>query len=199
MGSFTQLLKKLSARLVAGIVLAVAASAWSAGAPAAQGDAIEIKRAALVERDDGYTLEADFDIQLTTTLEDALSKGVSLSFLFEWELLRPRWYWLNERIAGGQLAYRLSYQPLTRQYRVTVGQLFRSFAKLDEAVGFVSRVRRQQAVDSGTFRKDQSYQAAVRLRLDISQLPKPFQVNALASREWNIGSDWFRWSFTGTP
>ncbi len=98
-----------------------------------------------------------------------------------------------------QLSYRLSYQPLTRQYRVTLGQLFRSFASLDEAVGFISRVRRQQAAESGAFRKDQSYQAAVRLRLDISQLPKPFQVNALASREWNIGSDWFRWSFTGTP
>ncbi|MGH8616428.1 MAG: DUF4390 domain-containing protein [Burkholderiales bacterium] len=195
MASITRRWKKFSALLA----LAVAALAWSVGVPAAQGDAIEIKRAALVERDDGYTLEADFEIQLTATLEDALGKGVSLAFLFEWEVLRPRWYWLNERVAGGQLSYRLSYQPLTRQYRVTVGQLFRSFATLDEAVGFISRIRRQQAVESDTFRKDQSYQAAVRLRLDISQLPKPFQVNALASREWNIGSDWFRWTFTGTP
>ncbi len=191
----TRLWKSIS-RLLA---LALAAIVWSGALCAAQTEAIEIRRAALTERDEGYVLEADFDIQLTPTLEEALAKGVTLAFLFEWEILRPRWYWLNERVAGGQQSFRLAYQPLTRQYRVTVGQLFTSFASLDEAVRFVSRVRRAQVADSGTFKKDQTYQAAVRLRLDIAQLPKPFQVNALSSRDWNIGSDWFRWSFGGTP
>ena len=37
------------------------------------------------------------------------------------------------------------------------------------------------------------YQAALRMRLDVTQLPKPFQVNALTSREWNLASDWRRW------
>ena len=40
------------------------------------------------------------------------------------------------------------------------------------------------------------YDAAVRLRLDVNQLPKPFQVNALASREWQLASDWRRFAFT---
>jgi len=44
--------------------------------------------------------------------------------------------------------------------------------------------------------KGAKYDAAVRLRLDVNQLPKPFQVNALASREWTLASDWQRWSFT---
>jgi len=39
------------------------------------------------------------------------------------------------------------------------------------------------------------YDAAIRLRLDVNQLPKPFQVNALASREWTLASDWYRWTF----
>ncbi len=43
--------------------------------------------------------------------------------------------------------------------------------------------------------KGMRYDAAVRLRLDVNQLPKPFQVNALASREWTLSSDWYRWSF----
>ena len=33
------------------------------------------------------------------------------------------------------------------------------------------------------------YDVLVRLRLDIIQLPKPFQVNALASREWQLASE----------
>ena len=43
-------------------------------------------------------------------------------------------------------------------------------------------------------KRDASYQAAVRMRLDTSQLPKPFQVNAIASRDWTLTSDWHRWS-----
>jgi hypothetical protein len=28
------------------------------------------------------------------------------------------------------------------------------------------------------------------MRLDVNQLPKPFQVNAITSREWTLASDW---------
>jgi hypothetical protein len=44
--------------------------------------------------------------------------------------------------------------------------------------------------------KGNTYIAGVRMRLDVSQLPKPFQLNALASRDWNFGSEWYRWSVT---
>ena len=44
-----------------------------------------------------YFLEADFDIVLNPTLEDALNKGVPLYFLLEFELIRPRWYWFSEK------------------------------------------------------------------------------------------------------
>ena len=33
--------------------------------------------------------------------------------------------------------------------------------------------------------------AAVRMRLDTSQLPRPFQINALTNRDWTLSSDWF--------
>ena len=44
--------------------------------------------------------------------------------------------------------------------------------------------------------KGTRYEAAVRMRLDVNALPKPFQVSALASREWSMQSEWYRWSFT---
>ncbi len=42
------------------------------------------------------------------------------------------------------------------------------------------------------------YEAAVRLLLDGNQLPKPFQVSALANREWTLASPWKRWELSGT-
>jgi len=57
-------------------------------------------------------------------------------------------------------------------------------------------VRRREDLDPGTLSKGTTYTAGLRLRLDTSQLPKPFNLNALGSREWNIGSDWVRWAVT---
>lgn len=157
---------------------------------------IEVKRASLTVADDGYVLEADFSIALTPPLEDVLSKGVSLYFLLEFELIRPRWYWFNEKIAESQHQYRLSYNALTRQYRVGTGSLYQNFATLAEALEVMSRVRRHKEIEPGTLRKDTTYVAAVRMRLDTSQLPKPFNLTALGSREWNIASEWYRWTVT---
>ena len=165
-------------------------------APGARAEGIDVRHAALVAGDEGYYLEADFEIALNTTLEDALNKGVPLYFLLEFEVIRPRWYWLNEKVLNTQQQYRLSYNALTRQYRLGVGSLFQNFGALPEALDFLSRVRRRQVLEMNVLGKGNSYTAGVRMRLDVSQLPKPFQLNALASREWNFGSDWYRWSVT---
>jgi hypothetical protein len=162
----------------------------------AQADGIEVRKAALVAGEDGYFLEAEFDISLTHALEDALNKGVPLYFTLEFELIRPRWYWLNEKVASTHQQFRLSYNALARQYRVGVGTLYQNFPTLAEALEFLSRVRQRDIAETGALAKGSSYTAALRLRLDTSQLPRPFQVSALGSREWSISSDWHRWTIT---
>jgi len=178
--------------------LAAVVALWLAvGLPlCAHADGIEVRKASLTVTEDGYVLEADFDVALTATLEEALNKGVSLYFLLEFELIRPRWYWFNDKIADTQQRYRLSYNALTRQYRIGVGNLYQNFGALADALEVMSRVRRREEIEPGTLRKDTAYTAALRLRLDVSQLPKPFQVSALGSRDWNVGSDWHRWTVT---
>lgn len=160
----------------------------------ARAEGIEVRKAALISAEEGYVLEAEFDIALTHTLEEALNKGVPLYFALEFELIRPRWYWLNEKLANTRLQYRLSYNALTLQYRVGVRTLYQNFASLPEALGFMSRVRVRDIAETGALSKGSSYTAALRLRLDSSQLPRPFQVSAVGSREWSISSDWHRWT-----
>ena len=130
---------------------------------------IEVTKASLTVSEDAYVLEADFAIALTPPLEDVLNKGVSLYFLVDFELIRPRWYWFNERIAETQYQYRLSYHALTRQYRVGSGTLYQNFATLDDALAVMSRVRRRHEIEPGLLKKDTHYTAAVRMRLDGSR------------------------------
>jgi hypothetical protein len=167
---------------------------FAPGIVEAQG--IEVRRASLQNTEDGYVLEADFDIALTHSLEEALNKGVPLYFQVEFELIRPRWYWFNDKVAVSEQEYRLSYNALTRQYRMGVGRLHQNFATLADALAVMSHIRRREDIPPGALRKDNTYIAGVRMRLDTSQLPKPFQLNALGSREWTLNSDWYRWTIS---
>ena len=162
----------------------------------AHAQGIEVKRPTLAIVDDQVVLEAQFAISLTPTLEEVLNKGVPLYFLLEFELIRPRWYWFNERAYYMQQEYRLSYNALTRQYRLGVGNLHQNFSSLAEALDVMSRVRRRIEVDPSLLRRGDTFIAGMRFRLDTAQLPKPFQLNAIVAREWNIGSDWYRWTVT---
>ena len=165
-----------------------------AAAAPARADGIEVQKAALIAADDSYFLEAEFEIALTHTLEEALNKGVPLYFTLEFELIRPRWYWLNERIVSKRQQYRLGYNAFTRQYRVGIGTLYQNFDTQPEALAFLSRVRLRDITEPGALAKGSIYTAELRLRLDSSQLPRPFQVSAVGSREWSVSSDWHRWT-----
>ncbi len=186
--SFTRCLKKSS------LLLLLGALAFMMLALPARAEGILVRSAALVAAEEAYYLEADFEITLNATLEDALNKGVPLYFLLEFEVIRPRWYWLDDKVVGTQQQYRLAYNALTRQYRLGIGAFFQNFNDLNEALALLSRVRRRQVLELGMLNRGSVYAAAVRMRLDVSQLPKPFQLNALASRDWNLSSDWHRWS-----
>lgn len=162
----------------------------------ARADTIPVKSAELRADADGYLLTAEFDLALNPTLEEALEKGVALNFVLEFELVRPRWYWLDEKTLTFSTRYRVTYNALTRQFRVASGLLGQAFESLDEVQRFLSRVTVRPAASGEQFTKGTRYEAAIRLRLDVNALPKPFQVNALAAREWSLQSEWYRWSFT---
>jgi hypothetical protein len=179
-------------RLLATCFLGAACLAGPAAA-----DEITVADARLVAGDEGIVLSADFDFDLTSRLEDALDKGVPLYFVVDFELVRPRWYWLDERIGGTTLSTRLSFHALTRTYRLTTGALHQSFPTLGEALRTLGRVRAWTVLPKEALRPDTDYRAYVRMRLDTTQLPKPFQVSALASREWNLASPWKQWTVDG--
>ncbi len=161
--------------------------------------AIHVKSAEIAQNAGDYYIEAKFDVELTHTLEDALNKGLPLHFIVEFELIRPRWYTLylwNNSVLEFEQDSRLSYNALTRQYRLSRGALHQNFDTLNDALAVMGRLPPRFLADSGMLDQGKVYEAAIRMRLDVSQLPKPFQINALASRDWNLASQWFRWTLT---
>jgi len=179
-------LRQLGAALLLGSVAATATA-----------DAIQVNNATLEVAETRYALFADFRLELTTSLLEALSNGVSLGFLVEFELSRPRWYWLNEKTATEKLELRLSYIPLAKQYRLSSGSLHQNFSSLSEALRALGEVHGWPVLDRDQVENGRRYIASVRMRLDPAQLPTPFRVmSAVTSREWTLASDWKRFPFT---
>lgn len=171
--------------------LAIGAPATAFAAP----DRIEIEQATFESRDDGYYLSADFAFELKPRIAEALDRGLTLYFVVEADLTRARWYWFDEKAVNATLSYRLSYHALTRQYRLSTGNLQVGFATLGEALGVMTHVRDWKIAERSALKPGEVYAAAVRMRLDTTQLPKPFQINAITSRDWTLESDWKRLSF----
>ncbi len=157
---------------------------------------ITVRHPQLSIGDEAYVLAADFNLNLNPRLEDAVARGVALYFVVEFELTRSRWYWLDEQIAARSQSFQLSYHALTRQYRLSTGALHQSFPSLDDALRILSRLRNWQVIEKGGLKSDQTYFASLRMRLDLTQMPKTFQVSALANRDWNLSAEWARWNFT---
>ena len=182
-------------RCLSKISWVIGTALWLGCATLALAEGIEIKSAELELVEDVYQLNAEAEINLNPTLEDALNKGVPLHFVAEFELKKPRWYWLDETISAAQQHIRLSYHALTRQYQLSLNSQLRSFPTLNEVRYELGRLREWPVAKRNLVKDKQGYVAALRFRLDLTSLPKPLQVNALASKDWNLDSDWYRWNF----
>ena len=155
---------------------------------------IRVKSVRLEAVDDGYQFDADFEIMLNPKLDYALEKGIVLYFVTELNLVNSRWYWVDERIAQSRVREGLSYYALTRQYRLSRGALFQNFGTLKEALQALGRVRNRPIIATLELKRDIEYTVELRMRLDIAALPKPFQVETLSSKDWDLSTGILQWT-----
>lgn len=168
---------------------------WLLGGLALAGAEIDQLR---VERQDGVlVLHASLKLELGAAVEDALLKGVPVHFVAEAELMRDRWYWYDQKLAQVSRHYRLLYQPLTRQWRLQVASepiaagvagssLAQTFESLPSALEAVRRQVGWKLLETAERESDARQYLSYRFRLDISQLPRPFQIAAGNQSDWAL-------------
>jgi hypothetical protein len=167
-------------------------------AGAAHAETISVQRASLQADNTGWSLDAHFDFDLNSSLEEAVNRSVPLYFTIDFTLSRPRWYWFDEEPVNVSQSLRLSYQPLTNEYRVSTGGLQLRFGSLNEAMAVIRHVTSWHVIDRNQVHPGETYDASVRMQLDIALMPKPFQIDAVNNRDWNLSSDWKKFTFTAS-
>lgn len=138
-----------------------------------------------------------FKTDLPDQLKQALNQGVPLTFTLNYQLSAPTIaayrFKLGQLVGSdSSIQYKLSYHPLTNRYRVAVGTFSTEYNSLETALRGVGAVANWRVLGSGALSGVQAGEAKaeIRLALSTSQLPKPFQINALTSKSWQLDSGW---------
>ena len=176
-----------------GVWLLLASAAW------AQNSVAELTELRTERRDSSLYLTAQLQLELAPAVEDALIKGLAVHFVAEAELMRDRWYWYDKKLGTASRYYRLAFQPLTRRWRLNVASepiaysgvtssLSQSFETLQDALNVVRRQTGWKVADMADVDADARQYVVYRFRLDVSQLPRPFQIMAGSQSEWNVST-----------
>ena len=165
------------------------------GAPAS---ATELTQLRLERAEDGVYLSAVVEFDLPPVVEDALTKGIPMFFVVEADIYQNRWYWTDRRVASATRTIRLSFQPLTRRWRVNIASglinassglratLNQNYETLPEALSAVQRLSRWKIADNAEVSPDVMHKLEFSFNMDLSQLPRPFQIGVAGQKDWTI-------------
>lgn len=137
----------------------------------------------------GLYLSLNVEFDLPSSVQDALHRGIPLYFITEFSLEQKRWYWADKDLAHASLTTRLSYSPLTRQYRLSRGGLSQSFDSAADALLILKSLHGWRVATEPGLENPENFVAEVRVRLDTEQLPLPMQVT-IGDNDWDLSSDW---------
>ena len=151
----------------------------------------------LERADDALWLSTQLQFDLSPAVVDALHKGIPIFFVAEADVLRERWYWINQKVVTAKRQFRLAYQPLTNRWRLNISSgevveaalglaLNQNFDTWGEALNTVRRISRWKIADASELAPNGRYLIEFRFRLDLAQLPRPLQIGTLGQSDWSV-------------
>ena len=147
--------------------------------------------------EDVYQISAQFDLELSNTVQEALLKGIPVYFVVDAKVYRDRWYWSDKLVSAAQRHIRISYQPLTRRWRMQVASqpivqnglgvsLMQVYDSLEEVMANLRRLNRWKFADASQIETSAGHRLEFAFYLDLSQLPRPLQMGAAGQSEWEL-------------
>ena len=141
------------------------------------------------------SMDLDIDMSLSRAMKEALERGVPLTFMLEVQVEQPRWWWFDKVVVDARLTRRITFNTLTRQWRVSIGDLGLVVGSYEEALDLVRRVRGWEIAPIDRFALNKDYVGQVRIMLDTTQLSRPLQLDANKRSDWNLTSPWRGFDF----
>jgi uncharacterized protein YcfL len=159
----------------------------------------EVSQIRVERTDEELQLSAQLQFEISSAVEEALVKAIPMVFVISADVLKERWYWYDKKQVAAERYMRLAYQPLTRRWRLNVSSgpavssgvglaLNQSFDTLAQALSAIKRIAKWKIADAADIDPSGKYKLDFRFKLDLSQLPRPFQIGALGQSDWDVSA-----------
>ena len=170
---------------------------WQTSALSQSAPTVELQGLRIERQEGALVLSGKWQYELSAPMQEALLKGIALHFVSEVEITRERWYFYDKRVARAERYMRLSYLPLTRRWRLNIANqpisvnglgviLGQTFDSLEEATITMQRMTQWRIASLADIDADSNHTLEMKFKLDLNQLPRPLQIGATGSNDWNL-------------
>ena len=143
-----------------------------------------------------HRLHADIEYDLGADVLEALENGIPLRLTVEFEVIRPRAWWMDATVVSRERRFEIRYQALTRLY--TIEDLDEgereSFQSHSSAMAALSRMEDLPVVPAAELEDGTRYDLRMRVHLDVREHPEGLGIVARLWSRSRISSGWYQWT-----
>ncbi len=155
----------------------------------------EIIAASLEPEEQGYLLNADINFKLSPTAIEAIEHSVSLFWIVQLKLYRPRSFFWDKKILDYAVRYRFRFHALLNMYQVenmTTGEI-RRFFSLPVALKAMGRIGDVRIPTKHDENQSKVLLATLQVKFDREALPLPLRPVAYFDSHWDLSSQILEW------
>lgn len=146
------------------------------------------------------SVNAKFNLSLSSAIDEALQNGVSITLMTTLDLFDRRKYIWDEHIAQWAFTQEISYHSLTGRYILSSPQSNENFSysSLDDLLDQIETFTFQSDILGDTMpQSENGYVLQLRIFLDKASLPNPLRMMTYISPAWKAKSKVYEWSVKG--
>lgn len=159
-------------------------------------EGIKVVEVSSYEDERNYYMDAKIETHLPEYLKQAVYNGIPLPLLLQIEVKESNGWWFDRSLVTIERRFLLHYLPLYDAIRldnVSTGSS-NHHSSLETALRKVGSFNKFPILDKEHFSTENGIYARIRLKVDVSALPKPLRADSLLGGSWNISSEWKQWA-----
>lgn len=158
----------------------------------------EITNFSVEQTNESVFLSGTLNFQLSKEIEAALTQGIPIIFLEKVDVTQLRWFWMDEQVTTRKKYYRLSYQILSRRWRVNIStgestpgkqSLHQNYETLKEALSSMQKFSKVKIASYPDIQPLKTYKVDYIFKLDASELPRLLQLGLMNEDSWKLSFD----------
>jgi len=147
---------------------------------------IRVSSLKLEQISEGFFIIGQYDVHLSSSLQETLLHGVVLHFDVSEEVWQVRHLWWDREWSTQIQDRWLSYNPLTEEFIVRMGSIVQSFGQESDALTALGTILHLPVASAQELSPGGVYQVRLQMRLDSDKLPQPLQADSLSSNGWKL-------------